>query len=166
MNDSKWRPRDLSNEILKEWVRARARTHTDLTADNRLQNVLEAIDSLIEDLPIVGFSIEKGGGGNWDDESIEKISKRLGFKLRIKKSIYSDTKKKFRDEMGPLELVKSFRNRLAHGAISFAECSDGLTVTQLCDLKEKTVNYLREVASCFIAYIESFGFIIESKRPA
>jgi len=160
-----WKPGDLCDSLRKEWVRFIARTHTDLTPDHRLSSALALCHQLVSALPVSAFSIEKGGGGNWDDVEIEAISSRLGFQLVVSNPVYSAVKRRIKDDLGPLALVKVLRNRLAHGAISFAECAEDVTVTQLTELKDKTSNYLQEVVECFVAYVERFEFLIPDKRP-
>ncbi|SAM36028.1 MAE_28990/MAE_18760 family HEPN-like nuclease [Pseudomonas sp. 1 R 17] len=164
-NSATWGPQHLSEQLLREWIRLTARTHKDLTPEHRLDYALKLCAQLISQEPIAEFSIEKGGGGNWDDNEIEAITKRIGFKLKVKKKIYDDVKRPFRDELGPLALVKRLRNRLAHGSISFTECAEYETVTRLADLKDKTVCYLREVIVCFCAYVEKHEFLVPERRP-
>jgi hypothetical protein len=36
----------------------------------------------------------------------------------------------------------------------------------LVELKEKTVNYLREVVGCFATYVGGFGYLLPERRPA
>jgi hypothetical protein len=121
---------------------------------------------LVGALPVSGFKVEKGGG-SWDDEAIEKIAGRLGFDLRVSQETYSAIKRPFRDDLGPLQLIKKLRNSLAHGSISFAECGENLTVGELRDLVERTAKYLREVVGAFRAYIDGGHFIlVEKRRPA
>lgn len=162
-----WKPSDLSEELRREWVKVTARTHVvDMAPDRRLQNALLLCDTLIASLPISSFDIEKGGGGNWDDSEIEAFSRRLGCALVVSQPVYRDVKRPFRDDLGPLALVKQLRNRLAHGSISFAQSAENITVARLVELKDKTVNYLREVVACFSNYIGGFEYIIPEKRPA
>lgn len=164
--NSRWKPSDLSGALRREWVRGVARTHVDLTPEHRLECALRLCDHLVESLPIDAFDIDKGGGGNWDDFEIEAFSKRLGFKLVVSQPVYSAIKQPFRDDLGPLALVRQLRNRLAHGAISFAQCAEDVTVGRLIDLKNRTVDYLNEVVSCFARYVESFEYLLPEKRPA
>jgi hypothetical protein len=131
-----------------------------------LDSALRLCNHLVASLPIDAFDIEKGGGGNWDDFEIEAFSKRLGFQLKVSQSVYNAIKQPFRDDLGPLALVKQLRNRLAHGSISFAQCADDVTVGRLIELKDRTVNYLREVVSCFAQYVESCEYLLPEKRPA
>ena len=162
----RWMPNDLSQSLLREWVRGMARTHEELTPDNRLESALRLCDHLVGALPIAEFSLDKGGGGNWDDQAIEAISRRLGFQLAVSEPVYSAVKRRFQDDLGPLALVKQLRNRLAHGSISFSECAENVTVARLIDLKDKTVDYLREVVGCFNTYLNSFEFLLPERRPA
>lgn len=165
-NDGQWHPADLSQTLRKEWIRATVGTHKDLTAEHRLQSVLTMCEQLLSTSPISSGAIEKGGGGNWDDDSIESISIRLGCDLAVTSVTYKNIKRPFRDDLGPLKVVKQLRNNLAHGTISFVECAETETVSRLIDLKEKTAAYLFEVINCFEAYISNFQFLHHSKRPA
>ncbi len=165
-DNARWKPGDLSDSLRREWVRVTARTHIDLTPEHRLEGVLLLCNYLVASLPISAFDIDKGGGGNWDDSEIEAFSRRLGLQLAVSKSVYSAIKRPFRDDLGPLALVKQLRNRLAHGSISFAQCAENLTVGQLVILKDSTVNYLKEVVDCFTRYVESFEYLLPEKRPA
>ena len=121
-----------------------------MTPDNRLKQAVEMSNHLIEQLPINGFSIDIGGGGNWDDRAIEKIGTRVGCNLTISAPTNAAVKRPFRDDLGALKLVKNRRNSLAHGAISFVDCADGVAVAELLNLTEAVGAYLREVIDCFI----------------
>lgn len=160
----RWRPGDLAETLRREWVRSIARTHTELSTQNRLDSTLRLFQHLVQGLPVEAWEIEKGGG-NWDDEQIELIVRRLGFELQISPQVHTGIKRPIRDDKGPLKLVKDLRNRLAHGSISFSECGDGITVVDLKDLKEKTANYLREVVAAFERFIASHDYLIPEMRP-
>ena len=103
---------------------------------------------------------------NWDDDEIKAITDRLGLELRISPQVYSAVKRPFRDDKGPLALVKYLRNRLAHGSLSFAECGDGITVNELRDLKQRTSDYLREVVAAFRQYLDEHQYLVQDRRPA
>lgn len=162
---SEWKPGDLSVELREEWVRVIARTHVTLEPRQRLQSAVALCEHLVSALPVAAFKIEKGHSGNWDDVAIEKISKRLGLALVVSEPVFGAVKRHLRDDLGPLALVKDLRNRLAHGSISFTECAENVTVADLIDLKEKAVNYLREVVERFIAYLSSYEFLLPARRP-
>jgi len=159
-----WKPGDLSERIRTEWVRFVARTHEDLTHDNRLGSALKMFDALVNAAPVSDFKIERGGG-NWDDGQIEGISRRLGLELRISDTVRVGVKRHIRDDKGALALIRHLRNSLAHGSISFVECGDGATVGDLRNLKEATTAYLREVVASFAAWIAAHEYLLPEKRP-
>lgn len=161
-----WVASDLIPELQLEWVRAVARTHVDLTPQNRLVYAMELVKCVVDTLPLPPFKIEKGGGGNWDDKAIEAISKRLGFRLRISASVMTKVKQKIRNDLGPIGLVKSLRNELAHGAISFVECAGETDVAALRAIRDVTADYMRGVMQAFLSYIDEARFVQEARRPA
>lgn len=148
------RPSELSVGLRTEWVRAIARTHSELGPGKRLQAALDLCDQLLQQMPIKGFQIDPGGGGNWDDSSIEKICERVGCGLVVTPGVLQAAKRHVRDEMGALKLVKNRRNGLAHGSLSFVDCSDGVTVAELKGLAKATGDYLKEAVDCFVRFIE------------
>lgn len=155
IEDSGRRPSELSIGLRTEWVRSVARTHSDLGPDKRLQAALELCEQLLGQMPISGFSIEPGGGGNWDDSTIERICERVGCGLDLPQNVVQAAKRHVRDEMGALKLVKNRRNGLAHGSLSFVDCSDGVTVAELRGLVAAIGDYLKEAVDCFVVFIES-----------
>jgi hypothetical protein len=155
-------PAHLQTEIQKEWIRKIARTHIELNSDKRLESTHLFFEKSA--LPIEPFSIEKGGGGNWDDNAIEAVGRRLGIQIRVESTVYSLIKRKIRDDHGPLGLVKDLRNKLAHGEISFSECTEGVTVSQLIEIQRITVDYMRGVVGNFVSYISSLQFLKEQHR--
>lgn len=161
----RWLPGDLTAEIRREWVRFTARTHTELSADHRLVSAVEFCDQLVLAMPVKEWKIEKGGGGNWDDEALEILAIRIGVKLDVRKDVYKAIKRPIREDCGPLRLVKLFRNKLAHGSISFSECGENVTVSDLKEIKEKSELYLREVIRHFREFIDGHLFIIPNRRP-
>lgn len=149
-------PGDLGEELRREWVRSIARTHHDnLGAEKRLEAALKMCEQLLQESPIADFTIERGGGGNWDDSSIEEMCKRLGCRLTISSDIRTAVKRHRRDDMGALGIVKTLRNDLAHGSLSFVECGNDVTVSELQDITTVVGKYLREAITCFISFIDS-----------
>jgi len=163
---NRWLPRDLSTELRREWVRYVARTHVDLNFDHRLQCAFDLCEELVQAHPISSFQIERGGGGNWDDNKIDSITKRMGLSLQISVSAKSGIKRHFRNEKGALEFIKILRNNLAHGTMSFVECGEDITVQELRDLTDRTSLYLREVVASFRSWIDAHEFLAPDRRPA
>jgi MAE_28990/MAE_18760-like HEPN len=164
--DGRWKPEDLNWELQQEWVRVVARTHTQLTPENRLKSAVELCSYLVNKLPINSFDIEIGGGGNWDDDAIEKISRRVGCELQISGPTKTAVKRPLRDDLGALKLVKLRRNSLAHGSISFVECADEVSVSELRTMVDAVGTYLDEVIGCFSRYIEMYGFLQPGRQPS
>jgi hypothetical protein len=163
--DQRWTPGDLAEPLRTEWVRSRARTHLELNPENRLREVVAMVDHLLDSLPVDAFEIQKGGGGNWDDDEIEKMSDRLGCALGISAPVKTSAKHHVRDNLGALQLVKTMRNRLAHGNMSFAEAAEGFTVTDLDALARAVIDYLGEVVDRFVAYVDGHEYLIPARRP-
>lgn len=163
--EKRWLPANLSNELRSEWVRYIAKTHLDLNYERRLECSMNLCDFLIKTLPICDLSISKGGGGNWDDIEIYKLAKRLGCEFSISEASNTAVKRHLKNEKGALALIVQLRNDLAHGSLSFAECGEGVTVTELKDLKSHTANYLEEVVRCFQSFIENHHFLMPDHRP-
>ena len=165
-DDAKWHPGDLCGELRQEWVRVIARTHLEMTFENRLKAALALFEILVEAWPIEEWSVEKGGGGNWDDREIEAIAARVGLRIRVSRPARTGVRRHLRDDKGCLALVKSLRNQLAHGRLSFSECGENVTVSELSDLTKRTVRYLREVVAAFSSFIADHEFLIPERRPA
>ncbi|GFZ81003.1 MAE_28990/MAE_18760 family HEPN-like nuclease [Nesterenkonia alkaliphila] len=150
------KPNELAPALRREWVRSTARTHiVDLKPEKRLEAALAMCEHLVGQLPIENFSIDPGGGGNWDDSAIEKLSNRFGCNLSISEDVSTAAKRHIRDDMGALKLVKDRRNGLAHGSLSFVDCSDGVTVSELQKTVEAVGDYLEEVVKSFAGFIQS-----------
>ncbi|WP_409048480.1 MAE_28990/MAE_18760 family HEPN-like nuclease [Microbacterium sp. HA-8] len=154
VEEAERRPSELSIGLRTEWVRSIARTHSDLGPDKRLQAALDLCEQLLQQMPVKGFKIEPGGGGSWDDSSIEKICERVGCGLTLSPDVLEAAKRHIRDDMGALKLVKNRRNGLAHGSLSFVDCSDGVTVAELKGLATAVGDYLREAVGCFVSFIQ------------
>lgn len=161
-----WLPKDLTAELRREWVRTTARTHVELNCDNRWQETVDFCERLISSLPVVHWKIERRSAGSWDDKQIENMTTRLGCRVRVAGTTLTNIKRKVRNDKTALELVRDFRNRLAHGSLSFTECGDGVTVADLRNIKDWTAKYLHEVVESFERYISQFEFLNSVARQA
>ena len=161
----RWKPADLSDGLLEEWVRLEAGTDIPLNKENRRQRTVALCKHLLKSLPVT-WQPDAHQGGNWDDSEIERISARLGCKLQISPEAKEAVKRPIRDEMGLLALIRDRRNRLAHGNISFADCGINVTIEDLVDAKKCTVLYLQEVIAAFEDHIGSYKFLQPDRRPS
>jgi hypothetical protein len=163
--NSSLKPNDLSIALRKEWVRCIARTHVDLSYENRLESAVNLCNYLVNTLPISeDFILEKGGGGNWDDEEIYKFSKRLGLSLSISTDVQQAIKKPIKNDMGTLALIRDYRNKLAHGNLSFAECGENTTAHDLRELTDRVALYMREVVIFFKSSMDTSELLAPERR--
>jgi hypothetical protein len=162
--EGKWQPGDLSTELRKEWIRSRAKTHTEMTNENRLRAAVELVGHLVAALPVNEFKVEKAGG-SWDDTMIEGITTRIGLPLFISAPVFQGVKQHIREEKGALALIALLRNNLAHGSLSFVECGQNVVVDQLRDLKSRAALYLGEVVDSFEKWVASYEFLVPERRP-
>jgi hypothetical protein len=162
----KWLPGDLSEQIRREWVRTIGRTHSELNVHHRYQTTLELCDWIIAAKPVSEWEFERRGAGSWDDFQIEDMAKRIGCDVSLSPMVRRGIKEKIRNDKSPLPLIRDFRNRLAHGSLSFTECGEATTVGDLVTIKDSTANYLREIVAAFDKFIAEHGFLLPSKRPA
>jgi hypothetical protein len=163
--ENKWRPSDLTTALRREWVRYLARTHTDLNYENRLNSALQVCEYLIKSLPVEGMGIERGGGGNWNDEEIYRIAQRLGCPLLLSEDCVKAVKRPFKNDKGALALIVELRNDLAHGIVSFGQCGEGATVAELRELTLRAGNYLGEVVASFRNFVAGYLFLEPASRP-
>jgi hypothetical protein len=160
-----WHPGDLSDPLRREWVRAIARTHVELNFENRLEAALILCENLVQSRPLSNFRVEKGAGGSWDDLAIQDLSERLGLSLHVHRDVFNRVKRPFRNDQGALAFIKSLRNELAHGSLSFDECGNGITASELRELEDRVAQYLREVVRLFEAFIDTYEFLLPERRP-
>lgn len=157
--------KDLSTELRREWVKCTARTGVPTNPKNRLEDVLALCDHLVAELPVGSFDIERGGGGNWNEEKIRNIAKQVGIPLKLKRASVAGVQKIVRDDMGAMKLIMSMRNKLAHGSISFVECSRNDTPSDLRTISENIGEYLRDVVTSFSQYLLKHEFLRLESRP-
>lgn len=173
-----YKPNQLSENLFKQWIRLMARTHADLSPEHRLDHAIELCAHLANALPVKdlrplkiatetkGLTIEKGGGGNWDHKSIDKFSLQLGFKLTLSPKTRKFLNNTFSEDLGPISLIKHYRNKLAHGNISFTQSAENITVSRLEELTKQTITYMEEVVECFDVFIHNHEFLKPDQRPS
>lgn len=142
----------LQDEIVAIWVEqefrsrdafsASARNYLELSRDLvKLATTRAMIDIRCEDLPLAG---------NLDGHNIIKLCEKHGLPFTVPKAA--------RGGAG-LASVKTARNALAHGSLSFEECGRNVTVAELEQIRKETVIFVRAVLRAFKTYTARRGFL-------
>ncbi|CAO3352028.1 MAE_28990/MAE_18760 family HEPN-like nuclease [Azospirillum melinis] len=92
--------------------------------------------------------------GNVDARKIKEASERYGFSFEIdyEATNYNGGKR--------LVLVKSWRNKLAHGSHSFVECGDASSVDELKKISMEAISYLECVMAGVEKYISQKEYVV------
>ncbi len=157
--DDLFTPGQLSEDMLREWVKSSAKTSVPLNANNRLEKMLKFCKLVLSGDSLGGWNVAVKGGGNWDDLAIEDLAKRLGVTLAITQDTFAAVKKEVRNGDGALVHVRNLRNKLAHGSISFTECGTDVTPSDLRSLTTDVTLYLSEVVDLFATFVQTKQFL-------
>jgi hypothetical protein len=112
------------------------------------------------------FKISAGGGGNWNYINIFDFSKKIGINLDMyscsnvayKKTVVSRAKfvldaKDAKYGSKTINAITDYRNKLAHGEISFHELSVGLTAREIKTMALKTKMFLFHLIKAYEIFI-------------
>lgn len=160
-------PAEYTPQIRKEWVKHQLKLDDPkMTEESRLDRFVGMVDIVaLPNLEMPLWRIEAGGGGNWEDEEIFRLAKRLGVEFNLPPKLSKAVKVPTRNAMRPLEFICKRRNHLAHGNISFAQSTESETLQDLITLKNTTVEYLEFVVDAFTKFIDSHSFLAEGHGP-
>lgn len=112
---------------------------------NEDDKVLKQIQNISLDIIWVGFNKEKALPGNMDGKSIKNTAEKYGFSYQTNPQETNNGR--------DLEKIKKNRNDLAHGVKSFADVGQGTTAEELIEIKNKVVNYLRQILENIESYL-------------
>lgn len=146
-------PGKLNPGILNSWIQNKIPVQTNLNRENLIKSIISIareIENGCEE-----FTLSRGGGGNWDDEGIYRYMKQLGCTLDIPDSTSEKIKRPIFNDMGIIKSIVKFRNRLAHGNISFRNCSEHFSISDIKYFSNTTVEYLYFVISSFETFINA-----------
>jgi len=142
--DNELRHNEISNDIRVMWFRY-FNLHTDDNGQNKQS--LEQIDKFINEIVNIEISqfrkINKSyfSSGTLDSQAIKDILKKFSINFNI-----SEYK---------LREIKTNRNFLAHGEKSFTEVSQEKTLSDLVELKDKTIEYLEQYINAIEEYVDN-----------
>ena len=152
-------PNQWSNDTLKEWLRSYASTGID--EDSRLNVVHKAALKLLAKETIEDLKFKKPSG-TWSDKVIHTFSKRLNVQFRLTEDIARKMSPNVRyGDKSPLEFLADRRNAIAHGRRSFENGATDLTLQDIQDLAEITIEYMELTVIAFQNFLNDKKFIAE-----
>jgi len=147
----------LNQDIQRLWVANKR--FADKSIKNKSEEVIfqELYDEIVSNT-VISFTTElkndKGElvkefvelSGNVDARKIRKLASKYGFDSNVGNA---------NEKAGAdLEVIKTKRNYLAHGRITFVECGKGYSVRQMCDYKDNAIIYLEKILSNIESHID------------
>ncbi len=138
---------DVIDEIKKIWI---SQKH-DNFRNKGTDNIFIAINQLASEIIDIQFDSTKVISGNIDGRKIREFSSKHGFSDKTHRNANNGNK---------LHQVKTQRNNLAHGIVSFAECGRNYSVEQLRDTKKEVILYLRIILRNIKKYLDDRGYAI------
>lgn len=153
----------LSEKVRDQYLRHVLRTSDiSLTPENRLANAIKLLQQALG-MADVEIKIPRGGGGNWDLETIGNLNDRIGVVCILSQDIRAKLYRPFRDDNGPLRCIKVVRNNLGHGSISFAECGSGHSYSEFRTLIDIVKEYLEQLMDSYENYIDSQHYLLDEE---
>ena len=147
--------RKLSNEAQLLWIKSKVKAYKDNANTIKLENHIHAIATDVINNALIDF--KEGAefvdlSGNIDKRKIRELAQIYGFD-----PIVTAEKEKSGEDL--LE-IKTTRNNLAHGRITFAECGKPVSIIQMIKYKDNAIDYLEGVLSNIEDYISNSRFRI------
>jgi len=133
----------VNDEIKKIWITHHYKDFKKLNVDE----ILNVLNNIANDIINVNFETTNIKiGGSIDRRKINYFAKTIGFSDKVHHTLNNGNK---------LHLVKTRRNQLAHGEISFAQCGKNYSKEDLLKTKSQTIKYLRKILLNIKDYLES-----------
>ncbi len=111
--------------------------------------VREIIDKVLNNEPFILDSKKLPISGNLNADGIRKLFKTHEIKLKVHYKALGG---------GELTTVKDKRNALAHGNTSFSDCGMQYSLTQLNNIKNKTIIYIRSTLRNIKKFHDNRGY--------
>ncbi|NYT80309.1 hypothetical protein H0A70_02155 [Alcaligenaceae bacterium] len=155
-------PNTWSTNTLKEWLRFNASIGLDGNEESRLAVVHKAALKLLQIDPINDLKFKKPSG-TWSDKVIMKFSQRLNIRFDLTPEIATKIQKnaKYGDKT-PLEFLADRRNAIAHGRRSFEDGAADLSLTDIQELADVTIEYMEHAISAFQTFVDEKRYLAVS----
>jgi hypothetical protein len=152
-------PKSWSENARREWLREHGVARVEGGSDARLRQVETFSVNLLADGPL-GPQVIRKPPGSWTDRSIGLFAERLGVQLAIQPDLYRKlADKDYLGEKSPLAFLADRRNDLAHGHRTFEDGARDLTLAQIREIADVTIEYLELVAISFQDYVDQKHFV-------
>jgi len=138
--------KDVSEEMKKKWIEIKYKNFKN--QEYVAQKIFECISNIELDIINMPFDAKHSISGNVDSRKIKDFSSSYGFSSKTHHSTKDGEK---------LLTVKSKRNDLAHGVISFCDCGKDYTIEDLITIKKQVISYLRGI-------LKNVGKFIDEKQ--
>jgi len=143
----------LSHQAQLLWIKSKVKAYKENANATKLETHIHNIAISIINDTLIDFQENSEFidlSGNIDKKKIRELAQIYGFN-----PIVSADKEKDGEVL--LE-IKTTRNNLAHGRITFAECGKPVSITQMIGYKNNTINYLEGVLNNIEDYITQSRF--------
>jgi len=141
ISSEKLKYKDVIDEVKRIWINEKHKNFKTIGTE-RIFNI---ISNIAEEIIEIKFDSEKVISGNIDGRKIREFSEKHGFSSKVHIRA---------NEGRNLHVVKTQRNNLAHGVISFAECGRNYSITDLKIIKHEVIIYLRRILKNIDHYIQ------------
>lgn len=160
------KPKKWTEAVLKEWVRAEVWNGEEKIGDGALKRLAEISGTLASGESPSEFVV-KGEPGSWDDKAIKKVADRLGCAINlsaeVRRAAYEPV---YRNETTAMKYLASRRNAIAHGATTFEDGANDLTLDDLEQLSQRVLPFLQAVSESYQSYLESKLYLTPDEVPA
>jgi hypothetical protein len=139
---------DFDSCVKEVWIEQQFRNMDPFSSNQTsYRNLIKTmVDAVLNSQPIFLRPDKLHISGNLDAREIRRIFEKHKIPTQTHYRAFGG---------GELRTIKDQRNSLAHGAVSFASCGQGFTVSSIIDIKKQTVVYLRSALRNIRRHIKS-----------
>jgi len=153
------KPNLWTEKLLSEWVRSAVWNGEDRIGNQAMKHLTLVSRNLASGELLQAFPI-KGVPGSWDDGAIKKVAERLGCSLFLSQEVSSAAyQRKYRNETTALKYLASKRNAIAHGASTFEEGANDLSIDELEELSDRILPYLKAVTESYQNFLANKKYL-------
>lgn len=154
-------PRRWTEGSLREWLRESIVSRiVDSNEDGRIATVYEASSLLLTSKSLGSQNLKKPSG-TWDDKLIATFARRMSVTFNLPPEMWFRIAKSPKyGEKTPLQFLADRRNAIAHGRRSFEDGASDLTLSEIRELADVTLDYMGHAADAFHAHVENEAYLV------